>query len=68
MPGGVASMSKGRINSNQEIINYVLEALDNNQRNQEQIEEKAKIFSLCLDIPVDEIKNILIEIESKKIS
>lgn len=59
-------MSDNKSSDNYQIILYVLKAISNVERNEEALEEKAKIFSLCLDIPQDEVKEILIEMDYKK--
>jgi hypothetical protein len=53
-------------NNNYEIILHVLQAISNVERNEEALEEKAKIFSLCLDIPQEQVKEILIDMDYKK--
>lgn len=52
--------------SNEDIIKHVMSAISNNAYNEEELEEKAKIFSLCLDIPKDTVKEILIEMHFQK--
>lgn len=46
---------------NDEIIKNVMHAISNRRHNDEEIDEKAKIFSLCLDISQEEVKQVLLD-------
>lgn len=49
--------------NNEEIIKHVIYAISDNAYSDDDLEEKAKIFSLCLDIPKEKVKEILIKMQ-----
>jgi hypothetical protein len=50
---------------NDEVIKNVMNAISNRRHSEEEIDEKAKVFSLCLDITQEDVKQVLLDLHYK---
>ena len=50
---------------NDEVIKHVMDAISNRRHSDEEIDEKAKVFSLCLDITQEDVKQVLLKLQYK---